>query len=138
MEGIIFGVFVLLIVSAIFQLSGPKKCSKKKSSCGMSRSECGHMMHPHPHTHTHTSSIFDVEQDPRSRGLVPQQKQPDHIANLWKCDHSQPKHANTVCSERDARFTYGVTMRRPVVNQNVGDVSNMHKISRFGGVPGGL
>ncbi len=80
-------------------------------------------------------NLNDVEEAPDSRGIVPQQNQPDHVANRWKCDHSHPRvidggrYADTVFAS-----DYPTPLRNFAVNQTIGAISDGHLLTRFGSV----
>ncbi len=80
--------------------------------------------------------LREIEMTPVSRGMVPIQNQPNHIANLWKCDLSQSQANTMVCEEADTpvAFDFITPVRGKVVNMDVDEASNMQKISRFGSI----
>lgn len=73
--------------------------------------------------------LTEVEQHTRSRGYVPHANQPDHVANLWKCDQSQCSQDDSI--SRNEYYTDKAQPRSKSVNMLTEDVSNMHKVSRF-------
>ncbi len=79
--------------------------------------------------------LNDLVQDTGSRGYVPYQNQPDHVANFWKCDYSHARQQEGAgCLDTVFASDYPTPLRGAAVNQDVGGVSNMHLISRFAAV----
>lgn len=136
MHKIILGVLVILIICAIMV---SKKSCKKKCNC----SKCRHkkyidavrIVSDEERASAEIRGLSDLEQSTASRGIVPHQNQPDHIANLWKCEYSHSKMVDGR-GYLDTSFAsdYPTPLRGAIVNQNVRDVSNMHLLSRFGGI----
>jgi PBP1b-binding outer membrane lipoprotein LpoB len=75
------------------------------------------------------NSIREVELDNNIRGVAPMVNQPNHTANMWKCDVSQSVDGvvNEIACEG-----FGA-MNSKAVNMNIGDSSRMHITSRFAG-----
>lgn len=79
--------------------------------------------------------LNDLEQTPISRGYKPYQNQPDHIANLWKCEYSHPGIVEGAgCLDTVFASDYPTPLRGAVVKQNVSDTYNSHLVSRFAGI----
>lgn len=76
--------------------------------------------------------LNEIEQTTQSRGYIPYANQPDHVANLWKCDQS---HCENLSKDRDEMQDYiadvYIPSRAKVVNLHIKDASNMHITSRF-------
>lgn len=133
MYGIILTVLILIILSIALcsKKNSVKKCNCAK--CNKQRMMKQFNMRQMPEVQDSMQrGLFDMEQDTVSRGIVPYQNQPDHIANLWKCDYSHPKTLEGAgCLDTIFASDYPTPLRGSAVNQSVGDVSNMHLISRF-------
>lgn len=78
--------------------------------------------------------LNELEQTTQSRGYIPHANQPNHVANMWKCDQSQKaariydgtgREVGTIESDDH------VIVRGKTVNLCVGDASEMHLTSRF-------
>lgn len=84
-------------------------------------------------SHDAQMGLNELEQDTQTRGYVPYANQPDHVGNMWKTDQSQ---MNTMCNGDSKIYSYEsdiqTPMRGKMVNMDVGDVSGMHIVSRFG------
>jgi hypothetical protein len=72
-------------------------------------------------------SIREVELDNTIRGVVPVSTQPNHTANMWKCDTSQSDDSTV----KEIVCDHFRPMGNNVVNMDVGDSSRMHITSRF-------
>lgn len=82
--------------------------------------------------HASVMGLNEVELNTRSRGYVPHANQPNHVANLWKCDQS---HCDQDESLYRNEYNTDITpMRTPAAHMTNDDVSNMHLTSRFGSV----
>lgn len=79
--------------------------------------------------------INDMEQTTVTRGYVPTANQPDHVANLWKCDQSHCDTPNQYNDElQDQVADVYIPSRTKVVNLHLKDASDMHVTSRFSSV----
>lgn len=74
--------------------------------------------------------LNELEQDTRSRGIVPEADQPNHIANLWKCDAEIP--IKDCAYSSPMVYDYDTQLRDKVVNMDQNENLNMHVLSRFG------
>ncbi len=127
MQGIILSIIILLIVILVVNVRKRSCwCPYKKAvdaASELDEENCDKQ-----------KGLNELEQDTLFRGLIPNQNQPDHTANLWKCENSHPKileNAGVGCPDTVFASDYPTPLRGAVVNQNVDDVSNMHLISRF-------
>lgn len=135
------GILLVILVVLIFLMSCQKKspeskgcdADKKSGSAYFTNIDDIRITESKMDSQTH-SGLKEIEQTPRSRGMVPTQNQPDHIANLWKCDSSLSN--IMVCEQMDKPIAYDFVtpLRGKVVNMNVNEASEMQKISRFGSV----
>jgi hypothetical protein len=136
MRGIILAILIILIVTVLLC---PGKASVRECNCPKCNQqrfvgELASMRMPLTQE-SMQRGLNDVEQSTISRGVVPYQNQPDHVANLWKCDYSHPRTLEGAgCLDTIFASDYPTPLRGAMVNQNVGDVSNMHLVSRFAGV----
>jgi hypothetical protein len=73
--------------------------------------------------------LREVEMTPVSRGVVPVQNQPNHVANLWKCDLFQSQSNTMVCEQADTpvAFDFITPVRGKVVDMDVKDALDMQK-----------
>jgi hypothetical protein len=78
--------------------------------------------------------LNDLEQDVSFRGIIPDADQPNHTANLWKCDYSHPQIAINGAGNPVTSFSsdFITPLRGAKVAQDVCDTSRAHLISRFG------
>jgi hypothetical protein len=129
MRGVVLLIIILLVLSVVMRLrknSNKCPCDKQKRIRDLLEQDgenCGRQ-----------KGLNELEQDTMFRGVIPQQNQPDHIANLWKCENSHPKileGAGAGCMDTVFASDYPTPLRGAAVNQNVDDVSNMHLVSRF-------
>lgn len=82
--------------------------------------------------HAAVAGLHEVELNTRTRGYVPHANQPNHVANLWKCDQSHCDQEDM--TDRNEYNSEANVVRGAVVNMSNDDASNMHLTSRFGGV----
>ncbi|MGL5936557.1 MAG: hypothetical protein ACRCZI_13165 [Cetobacterium sp.] len=83
--------------------------------------------------HASVMGLHEVEQNTRSRGYIPHANQPNHVANLWKCDQSQCNQEDM--SDRNEYNSDITPVRNPVVQMDSNGSSNMHITSRFATIP---
>lgn len=83
--------------------------------------------------------LNELEQNNVSRGTVPLANQPDHTQNLWKCDQSHDS-GDLNCTDTHNGESITAEIYTPIrgkaVNQGLGDISDMHMVSRFGTTSG--
>jgi hypothetical protein len=75
--------------------------------------------------------LFELEQSTGCRGTTPLANQPNHTANLWKCDQSQM--STNACDSISNGYTSDIytPCRGKMVNMGPSESSNMHITSRF-------
>lgn len=137
------GILLVILLVLIFLVSCQKKASVKstcacrspKSNTYFSDSNVERIAVNKLDTKSE-GGLREIEMTPISRGIVPVQNQPNHVANLWKCDISQSQSNAMVCEEADTpvAFDFITPVRGKIVNMDVDDSANMQKISRFGSV----
>ncbi len=140
MHGVLFGTLVLvLILVLVFRICGKSKKNVRCKCGGLHCPECRliHIQSFHNEFEENSPTsrgLNEIEQTTRSRGYIPEVNQPNHTANLWKCDQSHPQLKND--GQRDTVFDsdYPTPLRGSMVNMNVYDVSDMHLLSRFGSI----
>ncbi len=126
MQGIILLILILIITSMLLcpSIKKPRCNCKLKNKDLISyhvKQDCASQR-----------GLHEIEQTPLTRGFVPEQNQPDHVANMWKCDYSHPNLVEGAgCLDTVFASDFPTPLRGAAVNQNVEDVSNMHLISRF-------
>ena len=79
-------------------------------------------------------SLREVEQDTLSRGFVPEKNQPNHTANMWKCEYSHPQLNDLGQPDTIFGSDYPTRLRGTVEYSDIITASNMQQISRFGGI----
>jgi hypothetical protein len=144
MHRLLFGAIViillLLLTSACRNESRQSSCRcTAEKQCDMCREkQCGGMRYrlcdsDNAVNNDRQRGLSELQQTPRSRGLVPGVNQPDHISNLWKCDQSHPKIRSDGQYDTSFGSDYPTYIRGAVVNMQVEDVSGMH-LTRFGAI----
>ncbi len=130
MHRIIFPIIILSILLLIVC----KRERKPHRSCGCSadmKKNNSHITGMY-YASKKNGGLNDLSQDVNSRGNVPAPNQPDHIANLWKCEHSHARQLEgSGCLDTIFSSDYETPVLDSVMSQSVQDVSNMHKVSRF-------
>lgn len=133
MHRLIFGVLFLIFI--ISMLPTKKNHRSRRCACGKKHCEACAEQAAEFNTEIEQSPISagmnEIDQTTWSRGFVPNPQQPNHTANLWKCEYSHP---NIRDGQRETVFEsdYPTPMRGSAVNMRIGDISDMHIISRFG------
>lgn len=127
MHTVLFSVLLILLLYTIFKDSFSCKTEKRlKDSYLIDLAK-------YPGLPSSKKGLNELEQSTRSRGYVPEILQPNHTANLWKCEYSHPQMSN---GHLDTVFAsdYPTPIRGGAVHLNVSDNSCAHKLSRFGSV----
>lgn len=130
MPALVFALIVLLVILTIFRI-GMRKC-RVKCKCP----KC--LVPAHPRnihllaSETRETGLNDIEETVSARNHNPFPTQPDHTANLWKCDHS---HAKMAEGRGYLDNSFAVDFPTPIrggKQAHVSECSNTHIMSRFG------
>jgi hypothetical protein len=104
---------------------------KSKNSDPLSDLDCTHPKGLCPEdVKARVTGLNEVEQNTKSRGIVPYANQPNHVANLWKGDHSHCSQEEAI--DRNDEKSDAMPRRNKVMNMGRDQVSNMHIVSRWG------
>ncbi len=133
MEEVIFGLVLLILIMTIFIVfcTGKKKKQCKRCQCAHCKSLLAgpYKWRPTERSEHEDPGLNDMDQTTKTRGERAKTDQPNHTANMWKAEFSQPQFD---CHGRlDNRLNYSVEtpLRVNVVNLDVNDVSKIRKLT---------
>ncbi len=119
-----YGVIILAILIVLLcTRRSNKKCSAKKV-----------IVMREDDVEEAVGSLNDLEQDVFVRGAIPESNQPNHTANMWKCDFS---HAAMIEGAGYLDNSFAVdypTPLRPQYGRDLQGMINSHMLPRFASV----
>lgn len=130
-------IFCLVVIFLLISLVHNKPAPKRRCGCGHIHCKGCRLSKPIEAIYATEEAptqrgLYELQQTTRSRGFIPSSNQPNHTANLWKCDLSHPKVVGSGQYDTIFASDYPTPIRGSSVNLTVQDVSNMHLVSRFG------